>query len=175
VIELDRFHVSRRLARTIRSGRFEATADRDFAGVIDGCATAQRRKGQTWITPPMRAAYLRLHHQGHAHSVETWRDGALAGGVYGVAIGGLFAGESMFYRERDASKVALAHLVAHLRARGYALFDIQQLTPHTARLGARVVPRAAYLTRVAAAVGAATEFGAELEGDPAPPRQGESL
>ena len=107
VIEFDRFHVSRRLRRTCRSGKFKVTRDRDFAGVIRGCAMAPSRVGQTWLTPEMIDAYIRLHDRGHAHSVEVWHGGDLAGGVYGVGIGGLFSAESKFYRVRDASKVAL--------------------------------------------------------------------
>jgi len=163
VIEFDQFHVSRRLVRTCRSGRFAVTCDTDFAGVIDGCATADDRTAGTWITPPMRAAYVRLHQLGHAHSVEAWRDGRLVGGTYGVAIGGLFAAESMFHYQTDASKVALVALVQHLRARGYTLLDIQQLTPHTARFGASEIPRQEYLQRLAAAVDLRVTFGRELE------------
>jgi len=162
IFELDGFHLSRRLRQTCRSGQFEVTADRDFRAVIDGCATAGERARSTWITPAMIEAYTRLHELGIAHSIEVWLDGRLAGGTYGVAIGGVFAGESMFFRERDASKVALAHLVHHLRARGYALFDIQQLTPHTERLGAVEIPRSQYLARLAEAIAQPVTFGAEL-------------
>jgi leucyl/phenylalanyl-tRNA--protein transferase len=164
VIELDGLHVPRRLARTCRSGRFQVTCDRDFEGVIDGCATAGDRKGQTWITPAMRRAYVTLHREGHAHSVEAWFNGALAGGTYGLAIGGLFAAESMFYRVSEASKVALVHFVDHLRARGFTLLDIQQLTPHTARFGAVEVPRREYLRRLAAALERPVTFGSGLQG-----------
>jgi leucyl/phenylalanyl-tRNA--protein transferase len=166
VIEFDRFHVSRRLARTCRSGRFTVTCDRDFAGVIAGCATAGRRRGRTWLTPPMQAAYQDLHRLGHAHSVEVWHEGGLAGGTYGVAIGGAFAAESMFYRVRDASKVALVHLVRHLTLRGYQLLDIQQWTEHTGSLGATVIPRRLYLKRLAHALELPVTFGAELESRP---------
>ncbi len=159
IFELDRFHVSHRLARTVRSGRFAVTSDHDFAAVMAGCATADDRKHSTWITPEIMAAYLRLHELGHAHSVEVWRDGRLAGGTYGVAIGGLFAGESMFHHERDASKVALVHLVEHLRRRGYRLFDIQQLTPHTASLGATEISRADYLSQLSESLSIAATFG----------------
>jgi leucyl/phenylalanyl-tRNA---protein transferase len=152
IIEFDRFHVPGRLARTCRSGRFEVTFDRDFAGVIRGCATADGRAGRTWLTPRMIRAYGRMFRLGHVHSAEAWHEGQLAGGVYGVAIGGLFAAESMFHRVRDASKVALVHLVAHLKARGYQLLDIQQLTPTTAQFGAIEVPRHEYLARLAAAI-----------------------
>lgn len=159
IIELDRLHISRRLARTCRSRKFNLTSDRDFAGVIEGCATACGRKHHTWITPEMKAAYICLHELGYAHSVEAWRDGNLVGGTYGVALGGLFAAESMFYRVPDASKVALVTLVEHLRRRGYQLLDIQMLTPHTQKMGAIEIPRSVYLRRVAEAVKLPVSFG----------------
>ncbi len=162
IFELDGLHVSRRLRRTCRGGRFTLTCDKDFAGVIRGCAVGPSREGGTWITPDMIEAYTWMHELGHAHSVEAWRDGRLAGGIYGIAINGLFAAESMFYRERDASKVALVALVEHLCARGYLLFDIQQLTPHTERLGAVEISRDEYLGRLAEALGAGVTFGGEL-------------
>ena len=146
IFELDQFRPPRRLLRTCRSGRFAVTVNRDFAGVIRGCAD---RPGEgTWITAEMIEAYERLHALGYAHSVEAWQDGELAGGVYGVALGGLFAGESMFYRRRDASKVALVALVDRLRERGFTLFDTQFVTDHTARLGAIEIPRKVYLRRL---------------------------
>jgi leucyl/phenylalanyl-tRNA---protein transferase len=158
VIEFDQFHISRRLERTLKSGKFHVTYDRDFNGVIQGCATAAGREDGTWLTPSMIAAYCEMHRLGHAHSVEVWEDQQLAGGTYGIAIGGLFAAESMFYRVRDASKVALAHLVAHLRGLGFALLDIQQLTPHTASMGAKDIPRVEYLRRLARALALQTTF-----------------
>jgi leucyl/phenylalanyl-tRNA--protein transferase len=146
IIEIGGLHVSRRLRRTIRCGRFALSINRDFAGVIRGCAD---RPGEgNWITPDMIAAYEKLHRLGYAHSVEAWREGVLAGGVYGVAINGFFAGESMFSRQRDASKVALAFLMDHLQRRGFSLFDIQFLNPHTERLGAIEIPRETYLARL---------------------------
>ena len=163
IIELDQFHVSRRLRRTLHSGPFKVTCDRDFEGVIRGCATADDRVGQTWITPAMIEAFTRMSELGHAHSVEAWYEGRLAGGTYGMAIGGVFAAESKFYQVRDASKVALACLVSHLKARGYVLFDIQQLTPHTARLGASEIPRKTYLARLAEALTLPVTFGDKLE------------
>jgi len=159
IIELDRFHVPRRLARTCRSGRFEVTRNRDFAGVILGCATGADRRGGTWLTPEMIAAYTRFHELGHAHSVEVWHRGQLAGGTYGVAIGGMFAAESKFYRVRDASKVALVHLVEHLRRRGYGLLDVQQLTEHTAKFGAVEITRKDYLSRLAKMLQRPVTFG----------------
>ena len=118
IIEWERFHVPRRLARTCRSGRFTVTCDQDFRSVIEGCATADARLGNTWITPPLLLAYVRLHQRGYAHSVEVWDEEKLAGGIYGVALEAMFAGESMFHVVRDASKVALVYLMHHLRARG---------------------------------------------------------
>lgn len=152
VFEFDRFHVSRRLERTCRSGKFHVTLDHDFDGVIEGCATAPGRRGQTWLTRAMRAAYKRLHRLGHAHSVEAWQEGQLVGGVYGVSIGGSFAAESMFHLARDASKVALVRLVRHLQERGYRLLDIQQMTDHSASLGAVALPRRIYLRRLREAI-----------------------
>jgi len=166
IIELDGLHVSRRLRRTCRSGRFEATCDRGFGEVIRGCAMAAGRFGRTWITPRLIAAYTRLFELGHVHSVEVWHEGQLAGGTYGVAIGGVFAAESKFFRVRDASKVALVHLVAHLRSRGYQLLDVQQLTPHTARMGAVEIPRSRYLARLGEALAQPVSFGDRLESDP---------
>ena len=159
IIELDSLHVSRRLRRTCRGGRFSVTRDKAFDAVINRCANAPARVGRTWITPRMIDAYCRLHQLGHAHSVEVWHQGKLAGGTYGLAVGGLFAGESKFHTVRDASKVALVHLVKHLCEKGYQLFDIQQLTPHTARLGAIEISRREYLVRLADALAAPAVFG----------------
>ena len=151
ILEFDALYVPRRLARTIKSNRFEVTWNQDFAGVIEGCATAQDRADHMWLTPEMRTAYIRLHRLGYAHSVECWHEGELAGGTYGVAVGGVFSAESMFYRVRDASKVALVSLVRRLVDRGFQLLDIQQLNPNTARHGATEIPRGEFLRRVAAA------------------------
>ncbi len=158
VIELDRFHVSRRLRRTYRGHRFKVTRDRDFAGVIRACATAEGRIGETWLTDEMIDAYIRLHDLGYAHSVETWYQDQLVGGTYGVAIAGLFAAESKFHRMRDASKVALVHLVEHLRGRGYTLLDIQQYTRHMAQFGAVEISRAEFLTRLERALAKSVTF-----------------
>jgi leucyl/phenylalanyl-tRNA---protein transferase len=158
VIEFDRFHVPRRLQRTCRGAKFEVTRNLDFEGVIRGCSMAPGRVNQTWLTPEMIDAYVELHKLGHAHSVEVWYGRELAGGVYGVAIGGLFAAESKFYRVRDASKVALVHLVEHLRASRFTLMDIQQLTPHTARFGAIAIPRDEFLVQLAAALRQTAHF-----------------
>jgi leucyl/phenylalanyl-tRNA--protein transferase len=150
ILPLDYLHVSRRLARTLRSGRFQSTMDRDFAGVIRGCA--ENRGDGTWLVPEMIAAYQRLHELGRAHSIEVWRGDELAGGLYGVAIGGFFSAESMFHRVTDASKVAIVGLVDRLRAGGFELIDIQFLTAHTARLGGIEIPKTEYLRRLTAAL-----------------------
>jgi len=162
VLELDGLHISRPLRRTLRQGRFEVSCDRAFREVMAACATGPGRLGGTWITPRMIEAYTRLHRLGFAHSVEARRDGRLVGGVYGVSIRGLFAAESKFYRERDASKVALACLVAHLRASGFLLLDLQMVTSHTKRLGAIEISREEYLDRLAGALEQDVTFGERL-------------
>ena len=150
VFDVGGVHVSRSLRRTLASGRLRCTLDTAFKAVLTGCA---ERPGEgTWITPEMAEAYLRLHHLGFAHSVEVWQADRLVGGVYGVALGAAFMGESMFHRERDASKVALAHLDLRLAAAGYELIDAQLPTPHLESLGAVAVPRALFLRRLAAAL-----------------------
>ena len=141
ILPLDGMYISRRVERRIRSGEFTLTCDNAFEKVIRSCSSGPGRQGGTWLTPEMIDAYVNLHRHGHAHSVEAWKAGELVGGTYGVAIGGLFAAESMFYRATDASKVALAALVGHLNARGFALLDVQQWTPHTGTLGVREIPR----------------------------------
>lgn len=166
IFEFECVRISQRLRRTIRGGKFTATCDQDFAGVIRGCGSAGDRAEGTWLTPAMVSAYTELHRLGHAHSVEVWHDGKLAGGTYGVAIGGVFAAESMFYRVRDASKVAVVSLLAHLRARGYTLCDIQQWTPHTGRLGAIMIPRSEFLRRLAEAADLPVTFGNKLAAEP---------
>ena len=142
VIPLDGLHASRTLRRTLRRGALTTTVDRAFAAVVAGCAERQA----TWITPALADAYATLHELGHARSVEVWdRAGELVGGVYGVVLGGAFTGESMFHRATDASKVALVVLVERLRARGFALLDVQLLTPHLATMGAVALPRDEFL------------------------------
>jgi leucyl/phenylalanyl-tRNA---protein transferase len=136
--------ISRSLAKSLRNRRFEVRFDSDFASVIRACAAPRDGQPGTWITPEMRNAYLHLHRLGYAHSVETWIDGELAGGLYGVALGAVFFGESMFSRARDASKIALVHLVRKLEADGYGMIDCQMRTEHLASLGAREVPRARF-------------------------------
>jgi len=152
IFELEQFHVPHSLAKFIRKQPFEITRDRAFQRVMEGCAAPAPGRGKTWVTPEFIEAYTRLHQQGHAHSVECWRGGEMVGGIYGVSFGGFFAGESMFHRATNASKVALCHLVEHLGVRGFALFDIQMITPATRQLGAVEIPREEYLKRLEAAV-----------------------
>ena len=149
VIPVGRFHLSRSLARTLRSERFAVTANRDFAGVICGCAD----RPETWINGPIEEAMLALHSRRAAHSVEVWQGERLVGGIYGVALGRAFFGESMFSRTTDASKVALAWLVARLKAGGYTLLDCQFMTDHLASLGAVAVSRDDYVALLSAALG----------------------
>lgn len=164
ILPLDGLVISRRLQRTIRSHKFEITCDRAFSEVIRSCATGPGREAGTWLTDAMIAGYERLHQLGHVHSVEAWHGGKLAGGIYGVAIGGAFSAESMFFRVRDASKVALVALVTHLRESGYQLLDVQQWTPHTARFGVVEIARDEYLRRLREAVELPVEFGTALFG-----------
>ena len=152
IFELDRLHTSESLAHVIRKGVFEITTDRAFRQVMEGCAGPGPGRESTWISRGFIEAFTALHSLGHAHSVECWRNGELAGGIYGVSIGGFFAGESMFHRADNASKVALCHLHRHLGERGFSLFDIQLLTPITRQLGAITIPREQYLERLARAV-----------------------
>jgi len=145
----DELHVSKSLARHVRHGGFEIRADTAFAEVIAGCAQPRRGQDGTWISPSIVEAYVALHAEGIAHSIETWIDGALAGGLYGLAIGGAFFGESMFARATDASKLAFVHAVGQLRRWGVGLIDCQMSTAHLAGFGAREVPRSVFLQRIA--------------------------
>ncbi len=146
ILPLENFHLPRRLRRTALSGEYAIVVDTQFEAVIDGCAAPAPGREESWINREIRALFLALHRQGHAHSVECLHDGALCGGLYGLSIGGAFFGESMFSRRRDASKVALAHLVARLRLGGYRLLDAQFITTHLAQFGAIEVGRRHYLT-----------------------------
>jgi leucyl/phenylalanyl-tRNA--protein transferase len=148
VLFVDEFYVSRSLRKRLRSGIFTVTADRAFAEVMAGCAGPRADGDGTWITPAITAAYDELHRMGHAHSIETWRGGTLVGGLYGVSIGRMFFGESMFARESDASKVALAFLAHQLERWGFSLIDCQMSTAHLATLGAREIPRRDFVRRV---------------------------
>lgn len=151
IIPIGGLHVSRRLARTIRSGRFRVTLDAAFEAVMQACA--ERGDEGTWITPSLILGYTALHRAGHAHSFEVWNEGGvLVGGLYGVAVGGMFGAESMFHHATDASKVAMVALMQHAARIGLSLVDVQVLTPHTASMGAIEIPRAEYLARLAIAV-----------------------
>lgn len=160
VFPLDGLIVSRSLAKIVRSDRYEIRVDTSFEGVIEGCASGGGLRPDTWINDRIRRLYYDLFRQGHVHTVEAWRDGALVGGLYGVSIGGAFFGESMFHRARDASKVALVHLVARLRFGRYALLDTQFVTEHLATLGAVAVPRKKYLQMLDKAIGVPADFNA---------------
>jgi len=144
ILPLDGFHLSRRLRRTVRSDPFEIRCDGDFVAVMRGCAEATEDRPRTWINDELIQLYAELSRRGHAHTVESWLGGELVGGLYGVTLGGVFFGESMFSRVTDASKVALAHLVARLRLGGFALLDIQFVTAHLKRFGAVAISRARY-------------------------------
>lgn len=158
IIPLNGFHCPRSLAKTVRQGRFEVTVDRDFTGVMRACAAAAPNRDDSWINGTILNAYAALHVRGNAHSVECWQDGALVGGLYGVKLGAAFFGESMFSRVRDASKVALVHLVARLRLGGFRLLDTQFLTAHLAGFGAVQVPRSVYRVQLEGALGATGDF-----------------
>jgi leucyl/phenylalanyl-tRNA--protein transferase len=160
IIPLDRFHLSSRLARTVRSDRFVVTVNRDFEGVIDGCAAPQFDRPRTWINRRIRNLYLKLHERRHCHSIEVYEGDALVGGLYGVTLGRAFFGESMFHLARDASKVALVHLVARLRAGGFRLLDTQFVTDHLKTFGAVEVPRRQYHKLLEASLGGEADFGA---------------
>ncbi len=150
IIPLEEFHVPHTLRAVIRRGIFQVTVDRDFEGIVRACMLA-RREG-SWISDTLVRAYRRLHDCGNAHSVEVRRDGELAGGLYGVSLGGAFFGESMFHHQRDASKVALVHLVERLKQRGYLLLDTQANTPHLKRFGCIDVPASEYMRLLDAAL-----------------------
>ncbi len=163
IFPLDGFRISRSLARRMRRGGFEVTIDRDFAGVLDACAD----RAETWINAEIRQHYLDLHALKHAHSLEVWNGPDLIGGVYGVVVGAAFFGESMFSRQTDASKIALAYLVDRLRQAGFTLFDTQFLTAHLASLGAVEISRAEYHLRLEEAVNGSADFS----GPPIPSAQ----
>jgi leucyl/phenylalanyl-tRNA--protein transferase len=154
IFEFDGLHVSRRLARRLKRGEFQFSVDRAFAAVVEACAAPRRYDvgDDVWLTLSMQNAYQSLHELGYAHSVEVWQDGTLVGGLFGVTIGGLFAGESMFHRAADASKAALAAILPYLQHRGFTLFDVQWTNAHTRRLGAIDIPRSEYQARLAKAI-----------------------
>ena len=158
IFPLGRMVISTSLAKRVRSGRFEIRIDHDFTGVIDGCAAAYEGRDKTWINARIRALYGELFAQGFVHTVECWREDRLVGGLYGVALGAAFFGESMFHRETDASKIALVHLAARLAAGGFTLLDTQFVTPHLASLGAVEVSKHVYRQLLAEAIAAPADF-----------------
>jgi leucyl/phenylalanyl-tRNA--protein transferase len=158
IIPLDSFHLPHRLRRTVASDRFEIRVDHDFTAVIDACAESTEGRPKTWINARIRRLYGELFEMGAAHTIEAWRDGRLVGGLYGVELGGAFFGESMFSRERDASKVALVHLVGRLRAGGFRLLDTQFTTDHLRQFGAIDVAREDYQTMLEAAIAVEADF-----------------
>ncbi len=162
ILPLNRFRTPRRLARRVRSGIFEVRCDTAFREVISACAEPGRGRSETWINSEIVDLYCELHAMGRAHSVESWRDGRLVGGLYGVALGAAFFGESMFSRETDASKVALVHLVALLKAGGFTLLDVQFVTPHLSRFGAVEIHRSGYRQLLADALDRSAAFQREV-------------
>lgn len=159
VLPIAGFHLPRRLARTALSARFRVTSDVDFATTLAGCAAPAQGRDDTWINPEIVQLFTALHQDGVAHSVECWEGEAMVGGLYGVALGGAFFGESMFSRARDASKVALVHLVARLALGGFTLLDTQFLTRHLTQFGAHEIPRATYKARLADALEIGATWG----------------
>jgi leucyl/phenylalanyl-tRNA--protein transferase len=162
VLPLDSFHLPQSLWKTLRRGHFEVTCDRAFTAVVEQCASPAPGRRQTWINDTIFDLCRQLFVLGHAHSIETWADGRLVGGLYGISLGGAFFGESMFSRETDASKVALVHLVARLKAGGYGLLDTQFVTQHLARFGALEIPRDDYRQKLNAAIALPARFYCEL-------------
>src|ERR1700751_5086330 len=166
IIPLDRFHIPSRLARTVRSGRFTVLVGRDFDAVLDGCAEPMPGRTRTWINERIRTLYRRLYQRGDCHTVEVYEDDQLVGGLYGVSLGRAFFGESMFHRARDASKVALVHLVARLSAGGFELLDTQYVTEHLRTFGAIEIPRRRYTGLLDKALLGEADFAALGVGQP---------
>jgi leucyl/phenylalanyl-tRNA--protein transferase len=164
VIALDRFHIPRSLAKVVRKDRFHVTVNRCFSVVVDHCAAPARGRENTWINDPIRHLYGELHAEGHAHSLECWHEGRLVGGLYGVSLGGAFFGESMFSRMTDASKVALVHLIARMKAGEFTLLDTQFITEHLQRFGAETISRKDYHRLLRGALKGSGDFFAMPEG-----------
>ena len=158
ILNFDKFHIPRRLARTVRAQPFEVRINTAFARVVATCAEEHPNRPETWINRPIEQVYGGLHAIGHAHSIETWKDDQLVGGLYGVSLGGAFFGESMFSRVTDASKVALVHLVAHLISAGFVLLDTQFITDHLSRFGTQEIPRSEYHRRLSVALKTPADF-----------------
>jgi leucyl/phenylalanyl-tRNA---protein transferase len=171
ILPLDSLHIPRRLSRTVRSDRFEVLVDRDFDAVITACAAPLPGRDRTWINDRIRALYGALFDQGHCHTVEVYREGRLVGGLYGVRLGAAFFGESMFHRERDASKVALVHLAARLTAGGFRLLDTQFVTEHLSQFGTISVPRHSYKKLLRQAIAAGADWGVWPRDVPTPGAQ----
>ena len=169
ILPLDRVHIPRRLARTVRQGTFDVRVDSDFDGVISGCAASRPGRRTTWINPKIRALYRALFDSGYCHTVEAWQDGRIVGGLYGVALNGAFFGESMFSTERDASKVALVHLCARLVRGGFSLLDTQFVTDHLKQFGAIEVERPEFHQRLEGALAHSADFSV-MPADAAPAR-----
>lgn len=167
VLPFDHFHVPKRLARTVRSRRFRVTFDQCFEGIMDGCAEPTERRPRTWINDKILTLYTSLYRMGHGHSVEVWEGDKLVGGLYGVTLGGTFFGESMFSRGRDASKIALVHLVARLVRADFQLLDTQFVTKHLERFGAIEIPRQEYRGLLADAINREANFMSDYEEDEA--------
>lgn len=158
ILEFDDLYVSRSLARTIRRGKFHVTKDHAFEAVVEACSFPRHEDDGVWISPALMAGYQTLHQMNYAHSLEVWEGTELVGGIFGITVGGLFAGESMFHHRTDASKVALVCLVQHLQQQGFELFDVQWTNEHTRSLGAKDIRRRQYLKRLAAIVGKPVHF-----------------
>lgn len=158
VLPLENFHIPRRLARTLRAGTFDIKVDQDFLGTIKGCAKRTQKRRDTWLNAQLIRVFTELHGRGYAHSVEAWREGRLVGGLYGIVLGAVFFGESMFSVEPDASKVALVALVERLRHGGFTLLDTQFVTTHLRRFGATELPRSQYLARLGEALSRRASF-----------------
>lgn len=157
-LSIPALHIPDRLRRSVLQFPYEIRIDTDFSGVIAGCAKAAPGRNQTWINKPIADLFKQLHHEGHAHSIEAWQDGHLVGGLYGLAIGGAFMGESMFSTARDASKIALVHLCARLWKGGYSVLDTQFINDHLLQFGAYEIPRDDYLTHLSTALEQNTDF-----------------
>lgn len=166
IIPLDEFHIPRSLRKTVRRDQFHVTIDRCFQTVVRACASPAPGREETWINPSIESLYAEMHARGHAHSVECWRDGELVGGLYGVNLGAAFFGESMFSRATDASKTALVHLVARLKAGGFTLLDAQFTTEHLERFGARSIARDDYQDLLSRAISCKGDFFRLPEGLP---------
>ena len=163
ILPIKKFHVPRRLKRTVRSERFEITINTEFKSIMEGCAASVSNRPKTWINSQIIELYTALHDMGFAHSIECWRNGLLAGGLYGIALGGVFFGESMFSRERDSSKVALVHLIARMRAGNFMFIDTQFINKHLSRFGAIAISRSEYQSLLKQAIDIKSNFHVPID------------